>query len=187
VKIVQKHFLHPGEPALTGASAQEVSQAAGMLEKVIAEVPDWWNAQWFYGKSQMSLGNYEAAYDAFWCAYRVEKKVEAISRELAGACVELQRFDEAVEIATAAVALDPGNAESLGNLAVSFLLAGQIVPARKTIDAAIKLEPNDRINQTISRVLREVETGSRAQPKSLRELTKPAQPKKWSLFKRFWK
>jgi tetratricopeptide (TPR) repeat protein len=185
-EIVRKHFLHPGESALTGASAQEVSQAAGMLEKVIAEAPDWWNAQWFYGKSQMSLGNYETAYVAFREAYRVETTVEAILRELAGACLELQRFDEAVEVAQAAVTLDPGNAELLGNLAVSFLLAGKKAPARKSIDAAIKIDPSDRINQTISRVLLEVETGSREQPKLLRDLTKPARPKWRSLFKRFW-
>jgi tetratricopeptide (TPR) repeat protein len=186
-EMVRKHFVNPGEPALTGAAAHEVAQAAGMLEKVIAEAPDWWNAQWFYGKSQMILGNYQAAYEAFRRAYRVEKNVEAVFRELAGACLELQRFDEAVEIAQAAVTLDPSNAETLGNLAVSFLLAGQLVPARKTIDAANKINPDDRINQAISRVLREVETGSREQPKSLRDLTKPARPKGGSLFKRFWK
>ncbi len=186
-EIVRKHYVHPGAPALSGASADEVSRAAGLLEKVIAESPNWWNAQWFYGKSQIALGNYPKAYEAFRRAYQVEKNVEAILRELSGVCLELQRFDEAVEIAQSAVTLDPGNAELLGNLAVAFLLAGHLVPARKAIDAATKIDPNDRINQTISRVLGEIETGRREQPKSIRELSKPAQPKKWNLFKHFWK
>ena len=186
-QIIRNHFVNPGEPPVSGAAAQEVSQAAGMLEKVIAEAPDWWNAQWFYGKSQIALGHYDIAYAAFRHAYRVEKKIEAILRELGGACLELRRFDEAVEIAQAAVTLDPGNAELLGNLAVAFLLAGQLVPARKAIDAAGQIDPNDRINKTISRVLGEVEAGSREQPKSLSDLSRPVQPKRWSLFKRFWK
>lgn len=185
-EIVRKHFLHPGQSPLSGAVAQEVSQAVSTLEKVVAEVPDWWNAQWFLGKGRMALGRYDQAYEAFRHAYRIEKNIEPILRELAGACLELRRFDEAVEIAQAAVTLDPGHAELLGNLAVAFLLAGKLVPARKAIDAASKIDPNDRINQTISRVLREVETGLREQPQSLRDLTKPAQPKKRGLFS-FWK
>jgi len=186
-EIVRKHFVNPGEPSVSGSAAKEVSEAVSMLEKVVAEAPDWWNAQWFYGKSQMALGNYHEAYEAFRCAYRVEKNVEPILRELAGVCLELRRFDEAVEVAQAAVTLDPGNAELLGNLAVAFLLAGQLVPARKAIDAATKLNPSDRINQMISRVLGEIETGLREQPQSLRDLTKPLKPKRWNFFKRFWK
>lgn len=186
-EVVRKHFVHPGAPALSGPAAAEVSRAAGLLEKVVSEAPDWWNAQWYFGKSQLALGNYTKAYEAFRHAYRIKQDVEPILRELAGTCLELRRFDEAVEVAQAAVTLDPGNAESLGNLAVAFLLAGRLVPARKAINAATKIAPNDRINQTISRVLLEVETGRREQPQSLRDLTKPAPPKTRSWFKRFWK
>lgn len=186
-EVVRKHFKNPGEPPLTGDAAKAVLAAVTSLEKVTAEAPNWWNAQWFLGKGHMALGNYDKAYDAFRRAYAIEKNIEAILRELAGACLELKRFDEAVEIAQAAVSLDPTNAELLGNLSVAFLLAQQLVPARKTIDAATKIDPNDRINQTISRVLREIETGRREQPQSIRDLTKPAQPKKRSLFERFFK
>lgn len=186
-EIVRKHFVNPGEPSLSGSAAEEVSQASSMLEKVVTEAPNWWNAQWFYGKGHMALGHYEKAYEAFRSAYRIEKNVEAVLRELAGACLELRRFDEAVEVAQAAVTLDPGNAELLGNLAVAFVLAKQLVPARKAIDAATKIDPNDRINQTIARVLQEIETGRREQPESLRDFARPVQPKRVSLFKRFWK
>jgi tetratricopeptide (TPR) repeat protein len=186
-EVVRKHFVNPGAPALTGDAAKEVSEAVTSLERVTAEAPNWWNAQWFLGKGNLALGKYDKAYEAFRRAYTVEKNIEPILRELSGACLELRRFHEAVEIAQAAVSLDPANAELLGNLAVAFLLARQLAPARKTIDAAIKIDPSDRINQTISRVLREIETGDRDQPQSLRDLTKPAQPKRWNLFKRFWK
>lgn len=186
-EVVRKHFVHPGAPPLTGDAAKDVSDAVAALEKVTAEAPNWWNAQWFLGKGNLGLGNYEKAYEAFRRAYAVEKNIEPILRELSGACLELRRFDEAVEIAQAAASLDPTNAELLGNLAVAFLLAGKLLPARTTIDAATKIDPNDRINQTISRVLREIETGHREQPQSLRDLTKPVRPKKRSLFERFFK
>lgn len=186
-ETVRKHFVNPGEPLLSGAAASEVAQAVGMLEKVVAEVPDWWNAQWFLGKAQMGLGRYDKAYEAFRRAYRIETKVEPILRELAGTCLELQRFDEAVEVAQAAVSLDPGNAELLANLAVAFLLAGRLAPARKAIDAAINIMPDDRINQSVSRILREIENGAREQPQSLRDLSKPARPNRRGLFGWFGK
>lgn len=185
--IVLKHFVTSGEPALTGAAAQEVSEAAGILEKVIAEVPNWWNAQWFYGKSQLALGNYEAAYTAFRRAYEMEQNVEAVFRELAGVCLELQKFEEAVTIAERGVALEPRNAELIGNLAIALLMAGRLGPARKAIDAATKLAPDDQINQTIARILSELEEGRRDQPASLRDLSKPARPAKARAFKLPWR
>jgi hypothetical protein len=78
--------------------------------------------------------------------------------------------------------LDPDNAELLGNLALAFILAGRSAHARKAIDAAIRLDPEDRINKTISKILTEIEEGKRGQPESLHDLSKPAKPKKKGLF-----
>jgi tetratricopeptide (TPR) repeat protein len=181
-EAIRKHYVTAGQPSLSGDAATEVSEAAQKLEQVLSEVPDWWNALWFYGKSQLALGNYEAAYKAFTRAYENEKSVEAILRELAGVCLELKKFEEAVTVAEAAVALDPANAELLGNLAVAFILDGRNGHARKAIDAANKINSDDRINQTISRVLSEIEDGRRDRPESLHDLSKPAKPKKKGLF-----
>ena len=181
-EVIRKHYVAAGQPTLTGSAATAVSEAAAMLERVLTELPDWWNAQWFYGKSQIALGNYEAAYKAFKHAYRHESTVEVILRELAGVCLELKRFEEAVTVAEAALALDSANTELLGNLAVAFILAGRRDHARKAIDAAIKLDPEDRINQAISRIITEIEEGRREAPGSLHDLSKPAKPKKKGLF-----
>lgn len=186
-KVIQKHFVAAGEPTLTDGAAEQVSEAAKMLEKVLAEEPDWWNAQWFYGKSQLALGKYDAAYKAFNRAFQLEKSVEAIPRELAGVCLALIRFDESVTIAEAALALDPTNAELLGNLSVSYLLAGRFQHARKALDTAIKIDPEERINQTISRILSEIAEGRRDPPKSLADLSKPAKPQKKPFFRLPWK
>jgi tetratricopeptide (TPR) repeat protein len=196
---VRKYYVSAGQSPLTGAVAEEVAEAAIMLEKVIAEAPDWWNAQWFYGKSQLALGNHEAAYLAFQHAYRVEKNVEAVLRELAGVCLELRKFDEAVTVAEGALALDASNPELLGNLAVAYLLVGRTAHARKAIDTANKLNQSDRINRAISRVISEIETGKREPPQSFHDLSKPlksaepakpvewAKPVKRSFFKLPWK
>ena len=185
-RVVQKYFVAAGEPVLNGNAAQEVAKAAKMLERVVAEAPQWWNAQWFYGKSQLALGNYEAAYEALRSAYNLEKKVEVIPRELAGVCLELRRFDEAVAVAEEALALDPDNAELLGNLSLSYLLAGRIEHARRAIAAAIRLAQDDPINQTISRILSEITEGVRQPPRSLGDLSQPAKSKKRRWFRFPW-
>lgn len=186
-EIIRKHYVTAGQPPLSGSPATEVAEAARMLEQVLAESPDWWNARWFYGKGQVALGNYESAYQAFSHAYRLEKNVEFILRELAGVCLELGRFEEAVTVAEAALALDPSNAELLGNLALAFILAGRIGHARKAIDAATKLEPEDRINQAVSQILSEIEDERREQPRSLHDLSKPAKAKRKGFFGLFTK
>lgn len=186
-RVIKEHFVAAGEPALSGGYAQEVAKAAEMLEKVLNEQPDWWNAQWFYGKSQMALGNHEKAYNALYHAYKIEKSVEAIPRELAGVCLVLGKFDESVDIAEAAVALEPSNAELLGNLSVSYVLAGRIEAATKALDYAIRIDPDDAINKTILRILSEIKEGRRDMPKSLADFSRPAIQKKPRFFRLPWK
>ena len=50
-EIILKHFVSAGEPAVTGAAADEVTKAAEMLKRALDAEPDWWNALWFLGKS----------------------------------------------------------------------------------------------------------------------------------------
>ena len=81
-------------------------------------------------------------------------------------------------VAEAALTLDASNPELLGNLSLAYLLAGRLEPARKAMNTALKLDPDDRINQTLSSILAQVERGDRSQPNSLEELTKPPKKKK---------
>lgn len=184
-EIIRKHYVTAGEPNLTGNAALEVSKATEMLQSVVAEKPDWWNAQWFYGKGLFALGKHELAYQAFRRAYALENQVEAILRELVGVCLELGRFDEAVKVAEQAVKLAPDNSHLIGNLALAYLMAGRIEQARKSIDAAIRIAPGDSINQLISQILLEILQGTRAVPKSLADLNKPAKSK-WTRLLEFW-
>ena len=181
-EVIRKHAINPGEPTLEGESAEKVRQAVEQMDRVLEEEPDWWNALWFHGKGHASIGNNEHAYQSFQKAFALEKTVEAIPRELGGVCLELGKFDEAVSVAEHAVGLETDNPESLGNLAISYLMAQRYDAARKAIDAALKLSPDDKINQTIARILTEIEEGRRDTPKSLGDLSKPARPKKKKKF-----
>ncbi|TWT62019.1 tetratricopeptide repeat protein [Rubinisphaera italica] len=188
-EIIQKHFHNPGQPFLTGQAAIDVQEALTLLDQVLAEEPDWWNALWFYGKGHSSLGNTEKAYEAFRRAFELEKGVEAIPRELAGACLSLNKFDEAVEVNQHAASLQPDNSPTIGNLAIAYLLAGKLPEAEKTIRAALKLDPQDKINHNIQNIINDVSNGDRPQPKSFDELIKPKSIPKADKKKpwQFWK
>jgi tetratricopeptide (TPR) repeat protein len=182
-KVIGENFVMAGDPPLNGEAAKDVAEAVEMLEKVIDEVPDRWNVHTYYGKGLLALGKNEQAYNSFRRAYELEKGVELITRELAGVCLELMKYDEAVEISEKSAALSPDKADILGNLSLAYLMAGRIDAAMTTISATLKIDERDKINQYLYRVISEVSDGKRDQPKTLDDLSKPIKTKK----KPFWK
>lgn len=182
-KVISKHFINPGQSPITGEAAREVDEAVAMLDKVIEKVPKWWNAHWFHGKGLLAIGKYEQAYNSFNRAYALENAVEAIPRELAGVCLELQKYNEAVSVSEKSAALAPNKADVLGNLSLAYLMAGRLDAATKTISSALQIDQTDAINQALSRMISDVCSGKREQPMTLKDLTKPSTTKR----KPFWK
>lgn len=184
-EIINENFVNAGGLQVRGQAREDVVSAKEMLDEVLASEPNWWNALWFQGKAQIALGNYEDAYAQFSKAYEIESTVEAIPRELSGVCLELERFEEAVEISEGSAALSPADPEILGNLSLAYLLAGRTDAATKTIGAALKLDKDDKINQSLEGIIGEVSRGARPPPKTLKELmTSSVRPKR--PFWKFW-
>ena len=169
--VIADHFVTAGEAPVAGEDAKEVEKAVEMLQQVVAQCPDWWNAHWFLGKGLLALGNIELAHQAFQRAFELEKEEEAIPRELAGVCLELGKFDEAAMVAEHATAIEPDNVGLIGNLALAYLLAGRIEKAKKSITAAMAIDAHDQINGYLQRIIQEVADGRRPQPTSLASLT----------------
>jgi tetratricopeptide (TPR) repeat protein len=177
-RLIKENFVTAGEPPVRGEAAKNVAKAVEMLAKVIAEVPEWWNAHWYHGKGLMALGNHALAYISFQRAYDLESSVEYIPIELAAVCLELQKYDEAVTIAEKSAAISPNNLEVIGNLSIAYLMAGKINEAKVSIVAAIKMDTSDKVNVYLHQVITEVADGRRSQPKILADLSKPIEAKK---------
>ncbi len=179
--------MNPGGKPVVGEQAEAVARAVLDLETLMSLDANQWKLHWFHGKGLQSLGKPGDSYDSFKKAYDLEPNVEAVPRELAGVCLELGKFDEAVSVAGHAASIAPDKAETLGNWALAQLMAGQVPEAKASNTAALQKEPEDRINLLVRRVIDEVASGARPQPTTLGELTKAAQPKKPELKKPFWK
>ena len=169
-EVVRQHFRSIGEPILTGQPADDVRGAVENLDKVLAEVPDAWRALWYHGKANIALGNMEAAHGSLKKAFEIESNVEIIPRELAGVCLVLKRFDEAVTVGEAAVALEPDSPELLCNLATAYLLAARLDAAAKAVDAALSFDSEDPIASMIKQRIDEVQAGTRKQPQAIDDL-----------------
>jgi tetratricopeptide (TPR) repeat protein len=184
--VISANFVNPGQMPLVGNAADAVAGAVSDLEGLLSLDVSKWNVHWFCGKGLMSLGKHSEAFDAFSRAYQLEQGVEAVSRELAGVCLELGKFDEAVVIAERAATIAPDNAETIGNLALAQLLAGKLLEATASSAKALELDPKDRINLRVRRILDEIVAGTRPQPKTLRDLSTAASSPKTPQ-KPFWK
>lgn len=191
--IVSDNLVDPGSPPLTGEKLDDVRAATEKLEWICREVPGWWNALFFLGKGRQAIGDLAGAHDALLKAHDVEQENERVLRELGGVCLELGRLTEAVRIGEKAAALQPDNAETLGNLACSYLIDGQLDKATSTIKAALRQAPADTVNLTVKKLIERVQTGDLPQPQKLADLTRPtprSKSKKTSSFFRrlmFWK
>ena len=169
-EAIRPHFKIPGEAPITGDDADEVNSAVADLEKLISDYPDFSQAMFFCGKGYIALGQYGAAYRHFAKGYDLEPNVEGYARELGGVCLELGKFDEAVVIGEKAAALKPDDRETLGNLSIIYLMAERTDAARKAIHSALKIDPDDKVNQNLLALIESVANGEHPQPKSMKDI-----------------
>jgi len=173
-QVIRDHG-HFGEQKgnLSPENEPVIRKAIADLEELVADHPQSWQALFFLGKGRQITGDFELAYDAFHRAYGIEQETESVLRELANTCLELGKGDDAVKFAQKAAVLIPDNAGTLGNLACAHLIAGRIPEAIATINAALKLSPDDRVNRHLSTLIHEVANGRRPQPTRISDLDKP--------------
>jgi tetratricopeptide (TPR) repeat protein len=166
-KIITENMINPGQTSLKDRAAEDVAKAIKELEEVAKEFPNFWRVHWFLGKGQQAIGDIEESYKAFKRAWELEQENEAVPRELGGACLELGKAKEAVEVGEKAAALQPDNPES----ACAYLVAARLDEALTTINAALKLAPDDSVNRHLQSVIDDVRSGAIPQPARLRDLT----------------
>ena len=189
-EAIRPHFKIPGDPPVASEEADAVNLAIADLEKLITDYPEFSQAMFFCGKGYIALGQYGSAYRHFAKGYELEPQVEGYARELGGVCLELGKFDEAVVVGEKAAALKPDDCETLGNLSIIYLMARRIDAARKAIKSALKIAPEDNVNQNLYALIESVANGQRAQPTSMKDIRgddkQPERSENQPIKKRFW-
>jgi len=172
-EIVVANLRNPGAPPVREeAKKADLHRAVEMLEIVAEGAPDAWRVRWMLGKAWHALDRLDLAYEPLSKAFELAPDEPENSKELAGICLELGRGEEAVRVAEHAVGLNPRDPELVGNLALAYLVAGRPKEAESTIRAALAMNAGDQINQNVLRIIRQVASGERAQPRNLADLAK---------------
>ncbi len=117
----------------------------------------WWNLLFFIGLGYRSLGEYEIAEKYFENVLRIEEgQIHAIN-ELGLCKMCLEKYEEAKELFTSLVAMDPKNSEFLCNRASAYIYLGKTEEAKRDVEKALKINPEDDIAIEIKNMLESME------------------------------
>jgi Flp pilus assembly protein TadD len=170
--IVPHMQLLDRAPKVNDTVRGEVMLGIADLDAVTAYNPENWAAFWIKGKGYQVLGNHEAANAEFKSSFDLQKSNADVAREYASSCLELGKGDEAIRVNQHAITLTPDDAGLYANLALAFLIAGRNADSKVAIDRSLEMAPNDTISLAVRRVVDDVLSGKRPQPKKMVDLTK---------------
>ena len=126
-----------------------LEEAKRLLERTLEINPENWSAMWFLGKIHQRLGDNSAAFNWFCEAHDINPSQADVAREASICAMSLGRSEEAIHYASDAVQSQPDNNGLLANLALAFLLAGNVNDADTTIGKVILNDPKDKISKTV--------------------------------------
>ena len=169
-QFVFEHLRQPGAPPIADEHEDEMRRVVEMLQVVCERRPESWSAHWLLGKAWHAIGDSERAYRSLTRAFELEREDSAVTRELAGICLELGKSSEAVAAAEAAVSQVPDDPELQSNLALAYLFDTRWNEAAKAAKAAVQNNPEDPINQAVAELIEDVRNSRRPQPRRLADL-----------------
>jgi tetratricopeptide (TPR) repeat protein len=168
-ELVRGVALEPPAKPLTPERRVLLEQGRALLREADGRKAAFPSA-WFLGKTELRLGNFEAAAKAFERACGLDPQQPDGHRELCATYLELGRTSDALPVAQRALELRPGDPTLRCNLAVVLLLTSDVPGARREASAAAAADPNDPITRHVVRVIDDVAAGHRKQPSTLAEL-----------------
>jgi Tfp pilus assembly protein PilF len=172
VKLIEPYLSFHGRAAPGGVRKEaDLRAGIGHLEKALAEAPRNWMVWWVRGKAEQALGAHEASYRSFRRAREINAGHLDIGREFVAECLETGRTSEAVPVAESLSRAAPKNPGLLANLALAYLIDAQLERARAAADAALVLDPSDKITTLVKDRIEDVRAGRWPQPTRLGELT----------------
>jgi len=172
-ELISPHMqLLDRDPKATKKVRRKVTMGIQALDAVTAYNPQNWAAHWIKGKGYQLLGDQQAAYSEFKASFGIQKENPDVAREYAASCLDLGLAAEAVQVAQHAIQLTPEDAGLHANFALALLIDGRNPEARSAVEKALKMSPDDKISQSVRKVIDDVISGKRRQPRTMADLNK---------------
>jgi tetratricopeptide (TPR) repeat protein len=152
-------------------SKTDLLAAIQSLDVAIGLEPASSTAWWARGKAQQLLGDHENAYQSFHRSYQIDDGKNPDSGvQLLLECLETGRGGEAVHLAETIVRAQPDNAGMLGNLALAYLINGQVDEASRAVANAEAIDPEDEAITAAKRRVDDVQSGHIPRPNRISEI-----------------
>lgn len=149
---------------------RKLKHALFLFNRVLELNPDNWPAMWSIGKVHQRLGDSANALSWFERAYQINPSQPDVAREASLCAMTIGRPDAAIIFAHRSVQIEPENAGLHANLALAYLLAGQISDAHASIDRALIADSSDSISKTIRKIILHFAANGRTPPTTTRAL-----------------
>ena len=134
--------MNPEDPD-TEKGRKDMVQGIMYLKEAVSLHPHSWEPHWTLGKAFQALGNYEVAHKYFKSAYNLQPEDASTSGALMEACWYLNKHEEAIEVARAALRLWPRDPAWISDYGYSLLRDGQVHKAKKLLLKASRMDPED--------------------------------------------
>jgi tetratricopeptide (TPR) repeat protein len=172
VSLMETYMLVPHRDVHSDRQAQaDLHAAIAALDVALRIDPNSSSAWWARGKASQLLGDHEEAYASFHRSFKIDAGNNPDSGvQLVLECLETGRGGEAVEVAQGISKTQPDNAGMLANLALAYLINGQIDDAVRAANAATALDPEDPATESAKRRVDDVKSGRRPRPQHISDL-----------------
>ena len=156
----------PSGPGPVSSDSERLRSAASLFRQALGLAPSNWPALWALGKIHQRLGEYSEALAYFSRAFAIEPRQVDVAREAGITATQMGDSASALRYCKAAVELDPADVGLVGNLALAFLIDGNVEQAQALTADACRRDPVDAANQVVRRLVESVAAGARPLPKS---------------------
>lgn len=160
----------PGRVRPLGLRARrQLREAIGCFKTALKINPEGWQALWALGKIQQRLGKPKKALEFFAKAHEIDPSQPDVAREAGITATDLGDGPAAVRYTRAAIAAKPDDPGLVSNLALAYLIGGNLDRARTAAAEAASRAPDDPITKAVRDMVEDVAQGKRPRPVDGRE------------------
>ena len=149
---------------LNSSGRKKLEKAIKEFQECLEIVPDHWQSMFLMAKTYQRLENHAEALELLEKAFMLEVENHSIPMEASLEAMHMENIDKALYYSEESLKRKPNDFALMGNHAMNLLVACKDDEAKKTIEQAISLEPDDSVNKNVKSIINDVISGKRKRP-----------------------
>ncbi|PRC90795.1 tetratricopeptide repeat protein [Solimicrobium silvestre] len=126
--------------------------------------PDHWQSIFFKALAFQALGNHTASLSLMEQGIKLQPQNYVLYKEASLEAIHNHDISKALNYSKMATEVRKDDPQLLGNYAMNLLISGQDKESQQTIKYALSVAPDDRFNQKLQNIIKNVVSGKRSRP-----------------------